>query len=265
MRFLRFAAAVLVAVGVRGAKGQDHTLFPPPEAGEAIEAPQGDAPSGGGAGMEMDESARMLQGSGIPYSPYPAGLSYTLTPQPFRVPYLNRIYYPIPHYVRQCPYYPKGFYWGADWNRRLLGCNPWLIHGDKRFNPYLTQAKIQHHNGGSHRSAPPPPQLNLVPGEHLHETAPPMAAAKSSRRASKITKVTEVVATAKGSKTDAKAASESEAVESSRPQSSQVKFSEPDAADESPAVAPKAKPAAKGTSRAGQRTLPKWQRPPVRR
>ena len=265
MRYLRFAAAALLALGVRGARGQDETLFPPPEAGEAIEAPQAEAPNINAAGMEMSESSRMLQGSGIPYSPYPAGLSYTLTPQPFRVPYPNRIYYPIPHYVRHCPYYPKGFYWGADWNRRLLGCNPWLIHGDKRFNPYLTQAKIQHHNGTPHRSAPPPPQLNLVPGEHIYDTAPPMAAAQSSRRTSKITKVTEIAATEKESNKEAQAVSESEAVESSQPQASQVKFSEPDSDEESPAVPPKAKPAAKGTSRAGQRTLPKWQRPPVRR
>jgi hypothetical protein len=264
MRFLRFAAAALVALGVRGANGQDQTLFPPPEAGEAIEAPQGDAPSGDAARMEMDESSRMLQGSGIPYSPYPAGLSYTLTPQPFRVPYPNRIYYPIPHYVRHCPYYPKGFYWGADWNRRLLGCNPWLIHGDKRFNPYLTQAKIQHHNGTPHRNASPAPNLGIAPGEYIHEMAPPMAAAKSSRRTSKVTKVTEVVVASKES-TEATPTSDSKAAESSQPQASQVKFSEPDAGDESPTIAPKAKPAAKGTSRAGQRTLPKWQRPPVRR
>ena len=264
MRFLRFAAAALVAIGVRGARGQDQTLFPPPEAGEAIEAPQAEAASSNAASMEMSESSRMLQGSGIPYSPYPAGLPYTLTPQPFRVPYPNRIYYPIPHYVRQCPYYPKGFYWGADWNRRLLGCNPWLIHGDKRFNPYLTQAKIQHHRGTPHRNTAPAPHLHVAPGEYIHETAPPMAAAKSSRRTSKITKVTEV-ATAAQESNDSTAASESDAVESSQPQSSQVKFSEPDADDESPATAPKANPAAKGASRAGQRTLPKWQRPPVRR
>lgn len=265
MRFLRFAVTALVALGVQGAKGQDQTLFPPPEAGEAIEAPRGDAPSGDVASMEMDESSRMLQGSGIPYSPYPAGLAYTMAPQPFRVPYPNRIYYPVSRYVRQCPYYPKGFYWGADWNHRLLGCNPWLIHGDKRFNPYLTQAKIQHRNGTPHRSAAPAPQLNLVPGEYIHETAPPMAATRSSRRTSKITEFTEVVAVAKEPNKDAKAASENEAMESSHPQASQVKFSETDADDESPTAAPKAKRSAKAASRAGQRTLPNWQRPPVRR
>ncbi len=90
----------------------------------------------------------ILRGKGIPASPYPAGLSYVMTPQPFRVPYPDRIYYPPKHYVHLCPYYPRGVYWGADWNKRLLGCNPWLIHGDKRFNPYLTAAKIRHHSGG---------------------------------------------------------------------------------------------------------------------
>ncbi len=91
------------------------------------------------------QSEQMLRGSGIPNSPYPAGLSYMMTPQAFRVPYPDRIYYPPRHYVHLCPYYPSGAYLGADWYKRLLGHNPWLIHGCKRFNPYLTAAKQRHY------------------------------------------------------------------------------------------------------------------------
>jgi hypothetical protein len=93
-----------------------------------------------------------MYGSGLPASPYIAGLSYMKTPQPFRVPYPNRFYYPCPHFVRRCPYYPKGYYWGAHWNRVLLPPNN-LVHGAFRFNPYLSRLNAQkqatyghHHN-----------------------------------------------------------------------------------------------------------------------
>jgi hypothetical protein len=266
MRCLRFAAAALVALGVQGARGQDQALFPPPDAAEEIESPRGESASEPGANLNVAESSRMLQGSGIPYSPYPAGLVYTMAPQPFRVPYPNRIYYPPSRYVRQCPYYPKGFYWGADWNHRLLACNPWLIHGDKRFNPYLTQAKREHYSGKQTRGAAPTPHFTVTPGEPIYESAPPLASAKSSRRASKITDVSEVVVSSK-ELPEVRDASESNSAASPKPQSSQVKFSESDESEQATKAssAPKAKPIAKTASRAGQRALPSWQRPPVRR
>ena len=92
-----------------------------------------------------------MQGSGLPASPYIAGLSYMMTPQPFRVPIPDRFYYPCPHFVRRCPYYPKGVYWGANWNRRFLPPNN-LFHGDFRFNPYLSRRKAQKHaaHGSKH-------------------------------------------------------------------------------------------------------------------
>jgi len=90
-----------------------------------------------------------MYGSGLPASPYIAGLSYMKTPQPFRVPYPNRFYYPCPHFVRLCPYYPKGLYWGANWNRVYLPPNN-LVHGAFRFNPYLSSLKAQKHGSGHH-------------------------------------------------------------------------------------------------------------------
>ncbi|HVX60861.1 MAG TPA: hypothetical protein VHC19_09670 [Pirellulales bacterium] len=126
------------------------------------------------------QSEQMLRGSGIPSSPYPAGLSYMMTPQPFRVPYPDRIYYPPRHYVHLCPYYPSGAYLGADWYKRLLGHNPWLIHGCKRFNPYLTAAKQRHfakrHAGAQasmHGAVPCPdcePMETFAAGEPLAQT-----------------------------------------------------------------------------------------------
>jgi hypothetical protein len=141
MKVLRLAliAAFAAASGYR-AYGQYEPAASPPAA-EEVGAQRGER-----SAEDPLQSEDPLQGSGIPSAPYPAGLSYMMTPQPFRVPYPNRIYYPPAHYVRQCPYFPKGFYWGADWNKHLLGCNPWLVHGDKRFNPYLTEAKIRHHS-----------------------------------------------------------------------------------------------------------------------
>jgi hypothetical protein len=103
-----------------------------------------------------------MYGSGLPASPYIAGLSYMKTPQPFRVPYTNRFYYPCPHFVRRCPYYPKGMYWGANWNRVLLPPNN-LAHGAFRFNPYLSRLNAQkqgtyghlHTHGHHHGHCPP--------------------------------------------------------------------------------------------------------------
>jgi hypothetical protein len=94
------------------------------------------------------------QGTGIPSSPYIAGLSYMMTPQPFRVPIPNRFYYPPAHYVHRCPYYPRGYYWGANWNRRFLPAND-LIHGQFRFNPYLSAVKVKGQPGGGNHACVP--------------------------------------------------------------------------------------------------------------
>jgi hypothetical protein len=99
------------------------------------------------------------RGSGIPSSPYIAGLSYMMTPQPFRVPYPNRFYYPSPHFVHRCPYYPRGYYWGANWNVRFLPANN-LIHGHFRFNPYLSRLKTGANAGGKQQCVPlAPPEM----------------------------------------------------------------------------------------------------------
>jgi hypothetical protein len=94
----------------------------------------------------------------LPYSPYPAGLSWVLTPQAFRVPIPNRIYYPPATYVRRCPYYPRGYYWGANWRFNVVGRGNLLFMGPYRYNPYLTAAKAQHDPKlrGQRRYAPPP-------------------------------------------------------------------------------------------------------------
>lgn len=263
MRFMHFAAAALVACGARGAAAQDRALFPAPEPPEVVESERVEAPPVATPNDNLSESDRMLQGSGVPSSPYPAGLSYMMTPQPFRVPYPNRIYYPIPHYVRKCPYFSKGFYWGADWNRHLLGCNPWLIHGDKRFNPYLTEAKIAHQTGQSHHHHNSP-HAGHAPGECEH-CAPALAEKKSSRRVS--SKTIEIVSDSPQS-TDEETTDESELAESTAPESSQVKFTEPTEDDESPtrSAAPAKKPKTHVAGKASQRSTnwkPSWQRPPA--
>ncbi|HET6884401.1 MAG TPA: hypothetical protein VFI31_29885 [Pirellulales bacterium] len=96
------------------------------------------------------------QRASLPYTPYPAGLSWVLTPQAFRVPITNRIYYPPHTYVRRCPYYPRGYYWGANWRFNVIGKGNLLFWGSFRFNPYLTAAKAQHKNCRHPRYAPPP-------------------------------------------------------------------------------------------------------------
>jgi hypothetical protein len=94
----------------------------------------------------------------LPFTPYPAGLSWVLTPQAFRVPIPNRIYYPPHTYVRRCPYYPRGYYWGANWRFNVVGQGNLLFFGPFRFNPYLTAAKAQRSDKyhGQKRYAPPP-------------------------------------------------------------------------------------------------------------
>ncbi|HEV3342346.1 MAG TPA: hypothetical protein VG125_18395 [Pirellulales bacterium] len=93
-----------------------------------------------------------------PYTPYPAGLSWRPTPQAVRVPIPDRIYYPPAHYVRHCPYFPRGYYWGANWRFNVIGCDNLLFCGSYRYNPYLTAAKARHDPKlrGQRRYAMPP-------------------------------------------------------------------------------------------------------------
>lgn len=134
--------------------GQDEPLFGPPpiEEAEAVATPAG-------------ESDEMSSGYGVtttrvskPYTPYPAGLSWMPTPQPFRVPIVDRIYYPPHTYVKRCPYDPRGYYWGANWNRRMLGGENLLFGSRFRYNPYWTAAKASHRPKlrGLPYFAPPP-------------------------------------------------------------------------------------------------------------
>jgi hypothetical protein len=81
-----------------------------------------------------------------------------MTPQAFRVPIPDRIYYPPQHYVRHCPYYPRGYYWGANWRFNVIGRCNLLFCGTYRYNPYLTAHKAQHDPKlrGQRRYAMPP-------------------------------------------------------------------------------------------------------------
>ncbi|HVC93868.1 MAG TPA: hypothetical protein VND64_09260 [Pirellulales bacterium] len=108
-----------------------------------------------------------MTGTGLPAAPYKAGLSYMQTPQPFRVPYPNRFYYPCPHFVRRCPYFPKGVYWGANWNRVYLPPNN-LIHGAFRFNPYLSNRIAQKQGNCHHHNHCPPVVDQAVPSNMKH-------------------------------------------------------------------------------------------------
>lgn len=239
-------AAALLAVGVHAADGKERLPAPSrpsvvvrqstaairPVAVEESPAETVPAPSEAPAAQDSLQTRAILQGSGVPSSPYPAGLSYMMSPQPFRVPYPDRIYYPPKHYVYQCPYYPRGVYWGADWYKRLLGHNPWLIHGCKRFNPYLTEAKIRHHAGGHaavHGSAPCPRchQRHVMAADQapLNETSPVLQASN-------------------------------DVAESPRPLASQV------AAPEQPEPSHVSTAAVKEV-RTSRKTVPSWQRAPV--
>lgn len=99
------------------------------------------------------------QKASLPYSPYPAGLTWVLTPQPFYAQIRHHgLYYPPHTYVRRCPYYPRGYYWGANWRFNVIGRDNLLFLGAMRFNPYLTAKKAQHHKNtrGQKRYDPPP-------------------------------------------------------------------------------------------------------------
>lgn len=175
--------------------GQDEPLFGPPpiEEAEAVATPA----------AEQAESSEMSSGYGVtntslskPYTPYPAGLSWMPTPQPFRVPIPDRILYYPPHtYVRRCPYYPRGYYWGANWYRRMLGGENLLFGGKFRYNPYWTSAKASHRpklRGMPYFAPPPGPEGQAMllgvsaPPPRLHGHGPHLAERpEASKAASK--------------------------------------------------------------------------------
>lgn len=151
MKLDRLAAvsfAVFLCAGSLMAEQYDAS---PADEAESLTAP---SPDDSAATAPKDEDTRIS----LPYTPYPAGLSWVLTPQAFRVPIPNRIYYPPSTYVRRCPYYPRGYYWGANWRFNVIGRGNLLFFGPYRYNPYLTAAKASHHKNlrGQRRYAPPP-------------------------------------------------------------------------------------------------------------
>lgn len=262
MKVLRLAliAAFAAAPGYR-ACGQYEPAAPPPAA-EEVEAPRSQR-----SAEDVLQTEDVLQGSGIPSAPYPAGLSYMMSPQPFRVPYPNRIYYPPAHYVRQCPYFPKGFYWGADWNKHLLGCNPWLIHGDKRFNPYLTEAKIRHHSpaaraagSAAHSHAPcvhcqQPPQVDEHAPPEADEFEIPRAPVAARKNPVTARKEIEIPPPPRSSLT-VREPSDRKATKAELSEAADVD-AEPDE------FAPPPKPSVKPKNRLVRQSLPAWQRPPA--
>lgn len=280
MKCLISAVAVaLFALGISAAQAKDRTPAPTrrvaarrtrqpvpvvqpvpdvqqPAAEEALPAetlPQGMETA---ASDDPLQSEQMLRGSGIPASPYPAGLSYMMTPQPFRVPYLNRVYYPPRHYVHLCPYYPTGTYLGADWYKRLLGHNPWLIHGCKRFNPYLTAAKQRHYakrHAGDH---------GAIPGHApVHGAAPCPDCERMDAFAAKQTQLKTTAAAQRASGEDAAEAPPLPRLEL---------ITQPERPDVSAERAPSSSSTRPRTSSVrikpattAKSALPPWQRPPV--
>lgn len=132
-----------------------------PEAdAESLDAPMPDQSDEASAdSARTSSSSEAEHKASLPYTPYPAGLSWVLTPQPFYVQIRHSgLYYPPHTYVRRCPYYPRGYYWGANWRFNVIGRGNLLFLGAHRFNPYLTAAKAEHHKKtrGQKRYAPPP-------------------------------------------------------------------------------------------------------------
>lgn len=145
---------LLVAGGQAGALAQDEPTTPGGVSAGEMAAPTGPQPA------NPAEQGAMNRVS-MPYTPYPAGLSWVMTPQPFRVPFPDRLYYPPCSYVRRCPYFPRGYYWGANWNQHVIGPGNLLVGGMFRFNPYWTSAKAKHHpklRGSPRYVAPPGPE-----------------------------------------------------------------------------------------------------------
>lgn len=157
MNFTSFAAAGLAFVlsaNIVGAEQYDAPLDADTESLDAPmpdQAPESSAPASSTTGAEHKAS--------LPYTPYPAGLAWVMTPQSFYAPFRHTgLYYPPHTYVRRCPYYPRGYYWGANWRFNVIGRGNLLLLGTRRFNPYLTTAKSEHHRHtrGQKRYAPPP-------------------------------------------------------------------------------------------------------------
>jgi hypothetical protein len=151
MKLNRLAAALLAVLLCTSNLAAEQYDARPAEEAESLSAP---SPDSSHATAPKEEDTRVS----LPYTPYPAGLSWVLTPQAFRVPIPNRIYYPPHTYVRRCPYYPRGYYWGANWRFNVVGRGNLLFFGPFRYNPYLTAAKASHHRDlrGQKRYAPPP-------------------------------------------------------------------------------------------------------------
>lgn len=135
-RLAAVSLAILLCTGVRAA--EQYAENPADEA-ESLTTPSPDKAAA--TPPTNDQATR----ASLPYTPYPAGLSWLLTPQSFRVPIPDRIYYPPHTYVRRCPYYPRGYYWGANWRFNVIGRGNLLFCGTFRYNPYLTAAKASHH------------------------------------------------------------------------------------------------------------------------
>ena len=138
------------------ARARQYDVSPPAEeeGDESLSTPSPDGPQEGTSSTSDDNRVS------LPYTPYPAGLSWVMTPQSFRVPIPDRIYYPPHHYVRKCPYYPRGYYWGANWRFNVIGRGNLLCFGTYRYNPYLTAAIAQHDpdlRGKQRYAAPPGP------------------------------------------------------------------------------------------------------------
>ncbi|HVA46537.1 MAG TPA: hypothetical protein VNH11_09195 [Pirellulales bacterium] len=152
MKLSALCCAVLVTMALRTSAAEQYEPQTADEiSNETVAAPSADAATApSGTPAKVTESA--------PYTPYPAGLSWVLTPQSFRVRWMDRFYYPPSTYVRRCPYYPRGYYWGANWRFNVVGRGNLLFFGPFRYNPYLTAAKASHHPElrGQRRYAPPP-------------------------------------------------------------------------------------------------------------
>ena len=154
MKLFLPTSILLLGISAHLVRGEEEPLFDPPpiEQAEPVAAPAAE-PSG-----STDTTNTAATKVSLPYTPYPAGLSWMPTPQPFRVPIPDRIYYPPHTYVKRCPYYPRGYYWGANWNRRMLGGENLLFGSRYRYNPYWTAAKASHRPKlrGLPYFAPPP-------------------------------------------------------------------------------------------------------------
>lgn len=159
MNLKPFATAGLAFVLCANIVAAEQYDAPPEEEAENLGTPMPDQSPQTLPAATAAASAEGEHKVSLPYTPYPAGLSWVLTPQPFYVQIRHSgLYYPPHTYVRRCPYYPRGYYWGANWRFNVIGRGNLLFLGAHRFNPYLTAAKAEHHRKtrGHKRYAPPP-------------------------------------------------------------------------------------------------------------